>query len=112
MAAAIDTLADMPVSEGARKLIVLGRMGELGVHAAQAHLQVGRLAVQRGLSVVTVGEGAEGIAEGAGSAPYFRAFDDAAAWIMNATKPGDVVLFKGSRAATVEKVMNSVFPRN
>ena len=111
MAAAIETLADMPVVNGARRIIVLGRMGELGAHAAAAHLRTGQLAAKRGLSVVAVGEGAEGIACGAFNSPYFPLLDDAAMWLSSEVKPGDVVLFKGSRTATVEKVMNSVFPR-
>lgn len=112
MIAAIDTLAMIPSGTGSRKFIVLGRMGELGAHAAEAHLRVGRTAAERGLRVIAVGEGAEGIAEGAGSTAYFRSFDDASDWLKAETKAGDVVLFKGSRAATVEKVMNSVFPKD
>ena len=45
-------------------------------------------------------------------APHFPVLADAAAWLSREVKPGDVVLFKGSRTATVEKVMNSAFPRN
>ncbi len=112
MAAAIETLADTPVTHGARRIIVLGRMGELGVHAPAAHLRTGELAVERELTVIAVGEGAEGIAEGANNAPYFLDLDQAAKWLTREVKPGDVVLFKGSRAATVERVMHAAFPRN
>ncbi len=112
MAAAIETLADTPVHNGARRIIVLGRMGELGTHAPAAHLRTGELAVRRELTVVAVGEGAEGIARGANGAPHFPVLDDAAKWLAREVKPGDVVLFKGSRTATVEKVMNAAFPRN
>jgi UDP-N-acetylmuramoyl-tripeptide--D-alanyl-D-alanine ligase len=112
MAAAIETLAATPVSNGSRRFIVLGRMGELGKHAAAAHLQIGRLAADHGLTLIAVGDGAEGIAEGAMGAPHFPVLADAAAWLSREVKPGDVVLFKGSRTATVEKVMNSAFPRN
>lgn len=112
MAAAIETLADTPVGEGARRIIVLGRMGELGPHAPAAHLRTGALAAERHLSVVAVGEGAEGIAEGARGAPYFPDLDEASRWLAREVKPGDVVLFKGSRAAAVERVMHAAFPRN
>jgi UDP-N-acetylmuramoyl-tripeptide--D-alanyl-D-alanine ligase len=112
MAAAIDTLAEMPLRNGARRFMVMGRMGELGSHAPAAHARAGELAVARGLTVVAVGEGAEGIASGAGNATHFPVFDDAAAWLRQHVQPGDVVLFKGSRAATVEKVMNTAFPKN
>jgi len=112
MAAAIDTLADMPVNNGARRFIVLGRMGELGSHAPAAHLKTGQLAASRGLRVIAVGEGADGIARGAGDAPFFPDLAEAAAWLSREVKPGDAVLFKGSRTATVEKVMNSAFPKS
>lgn len=112
MAAAIETLADTPVLNGARRIIVLGRMGELGVHAPAAHLRAGALAAERHLTVIAVGEGSEGIAEGAKNAPHFADLEQAAKWLTREVKPGDVVLFKGSRAATVERVMRAAFPRN
>lgn len=112
MAAAIDTLADTPLHNGSRRFIVLGRMGELGKHAPAAHLRIGALAADRGLTLIAVGDGAEGIAEGANGAPHFPNLEDAAKWLSHEVKVGDVVLFKGSRSATVEKVMNSAFPRN
>lgn len=112
MVAAIETLADMPVNPDARRIIVLGHMGELGAHSQAAHLRIGDLAAQRHLTVVAVGEGSAGIASGAKSSIHFPVFDDAAKWLGREAKPGDVVLFKGSRSATVEQVMNSAFPRN
>ncbi|RYD17223.1 MAG: UDP-N-acetylmuramoyl-tripeptide--D-alanyl-D-alanine ligase, partial [Verrucomicrobiaceae bacterium] len=111
MAAAIETLADTPVREGSRRIIVLGRMGELGPHAPAAHLRTGALAAERKLDVIAVGEGSEGIAEGAKGAPHFSDFEEAAKWLTREVKPGDVVLFKGSRSATVERVMHAAFPR-
>ena len=111
MAAAIETLSDTPISAGARRIIVLGRMGELGVHALAAHVRTGALASEKNLTVIAVGEGAEGIANGAGNAPYFSDLDEAAEWLKHEVKSGDVVLFKGSRTATVERVMHAVFPK-
>ena len=112
MAAAIETLAETPVANGARRFVVLGPMGELGSHAEAAHLEVGRLAAERGLSVVAVGKGAEGIAEGAGNAEYFAEGSSAADELSNRLKPGDAILFKASRSAAMEKVMNQAFPPN
>ena len=111
MAAAIETLAETPVEDGARRIIVLGRMGELGPHAPAAHLRTGELAALKNLTVVAVGDGSEGIAAGAGDAPHFPNLDDAASWLVREAKAGDAVLFKGSRTATVEKVMHAAFPR-
>lgn len=110
MAAAIETLADAPVPDGARRFVVLGRMGELGIHGPAAHQQVGKLAASRDLVVVAAGEGAEGIAEGAGGAKHFPVLADAAKWLAAEVRPGDTVLFKGSRSATIERVMNAAFP--
>jgi UDP-N-acetylmuramyl pentapeptide synthase len=100
------------VVNGARRIIVLGRMGELGAHAPAAHLRSGELAAKRNLTVIAVGEGAEGIARGANDSPYFPDLDEAAEWLAREVKPGDVVLFKGSRTASVERVMHAAFPRN
>ena len=110
MAAAIETLAETPLAAGARRIVVLGRMGELGVHAAAAHQRSGVLAAAKGLTLVAVGEGAEGIAAGAGDAPFFADFGAAAAWLDREARAGDAVLFKGSRTATVEQVMLTAFP--
>lgn len=111
MAAAIDTLAETPMRDSSgRRFAVLGRMGELGPHAPEAHLRVGRLAAERGLVVVAVGEGSQGIADGAGKAEHFEDGAAAAAWLAGEAKPGDVVLFKASRSAAIERVMNQAFP--
>ena len=110
MAAAIATLAATALPNGGRRFIVLGRMGELGAHAPAAHHRTGELASAAGLRLVAVGEGAEGIAEGAGGAPHYPDLPAAAAWLRSEVKPGDAVLFKGSRAAAVERVMRAVFP--
>ncbi len=112
MAAAIHTLADTPIMNGARRIIVLGRMGELGAHAPAAHFRTGALAAEKNLTVIAVGEGAEGIAQGAKNSPYFLDLAEAAQWLTSEVKSGDVVLFKGSRTAAVERVMHAAFPRN
>lgn len=109
MEAAIDTLAEMAISNGAQRIIVLGKMGELGAHAEGAHLRVGKLAAAKGLKLIAVGEGAEGIAEG-GGAPHFHDIQKAAGWLLENSRPGDVILFKGSRTAAIEKVLQTAFP--
>lgn len=110
MAAAIETLAETPVPDGSRRFAVLGRMGELGPHAPEAHLKVGRLAAERGLTVVAVGDGARGIADGAGGALHFADGPAAAGWLAENVHPGDAALFKASRSAAIERVMNLAFP--
>ncbi|MDP7105994.1 MAG: hypothetical protein QGH41_02890, partial [Roseibacillus sp.] len=78
---------------------------------------MGAHAAQQNLRVVSVGAEAAGIAEGAreGGAPaveHFDQYEDAARWLRETLRAGDVVLFKGSRTAAVEQVMNQVFPEN
>jgi UDP-N-acetylmuramoyl-tripeptide--D-alanyl-D-alanine ligase len=99
----------MRVPEGSQRIIVLGKMGELGVHAEAAHARIGRLAAAKGLRLIAVGEGAEGIAE-AGEAPHFSDIHSAADWLLENSRAGDVILFKGSRAAAIEKVLQTAFP--
>ncbi|BCX47086.1 UDP-N-acetylmuramoyl-tripeptide--D-alanyl-D-alanine ligase [Haloferula helveola] len=112
MSAAIETLAETPVGDGGRRFAVLGPMGELGGHGPEAHLEVGRLAASRGVAVISVGEGAEGIARGAGVPDHIPDGDAASSILSNRFRPGDVVLFKASRSAAMEKVMNRVCPPN
>lgn len=109
MEAAIETLAEMPVADGSKRIIVLGKMGELGVFSDEAHLRIGKLATSKGLTLIAVGEGAEGIATG-GDAPHFPDMNQAAEWLLETSRPGDVVLFKGSRTAAIEKVLQTAFP--
>ncbi len=109
MAAAIETLAEMEIPEGNRRIAVLGKMGELGVFSDEAHLTLGRLAASKDLTLIAVGEGAEGIASGAG-ALHFPTVEKASAWLLSNSRRGDVILFKGSRTAAIEKVLQSAFP--
>jgi UDP-N-acetylmuramoyl-tripeptide--D-alanyl-D-alanine ligase len=114
MAAALETLAETPASNGAQRIAVLGFMGELGNFAEEAHRNIGKFAAGHGLRVAAVGEAAHGIAEGvaetAGRAEFFPNRDGAAEWLAANAAPGDVVLFKGSRAAGIEKVLELAFP--
>lgn len=110
--AAIESLVDLPLPGSGRKFIVLGEMAELGRHADEAHRRVGRAAVERGLSLIAVGQGATAIAEGAGGAPQFGEFEEASQWLLKEIREGDAVLFKASRSAQLDKLMNSTFPQD
>jgi UDP-N-acetylmuramoyl-tripeptide--D-alanyl-D-alanine ligase len=109
MEAALDTLCEMEVPKGGQRIAVLGRMGELGPFASEAHLRIGKLAKSKGLRLIAVGEGAEKIAMGADSI-YLPDIHSAAEWLHANTNSGDIVLFKGSRSATIEKVLQTAFP--
>jgi len=110
MRAGLKTLAGM--NTPGRKAAVLGRMGELGAHAAQGHREVGECAAALGLdAVLTVGEEAAqiGAAASAGrSAMEVRNFPShagCAAFLRGWLKEGDAVLLKGSRSAAMEQVL-------
>lgn len=96
-----------------RKIAVLGDMLELGDYAPKAHKDIGGLLKQNGIDVlITVGELAAHIAEGALSAgisknsiksyPNSR---DAAAALKGYVKDGDAVLVKGSRGIHMEEIV-------
>jgi len=114
MRAALETLARL--EQKGRRLAVLGRMGELGEAAPAAHLELGRLAASLRLDgLFVLGAGAERIAEGALAAGMAREdvhFEESVAGlarrIASRVAAGDRVLFKGSRSARVEQVIEAL----
>lgn len=118
VAAAIDTLSelDKPGVGIGKKYVVLGHMAEQGDHADAAHENVGKLSARREIFTVSVGAAAAGITAGAieagGSAIHFNQKEEAAKWLQSTCTSGDVVLFKGSRSAGMEEIMNQAFSKN
>jgi UDP-N-acetylmuramoyl-tripeptide--D-alanyl-D-alanine ligase len=114
MKSALETLARL--EQKGRRIAVLGRMGELGDHAEAAHLELGRLAASLGIDELFVlGPDAVKIAQGAREAglPDGRVhFEETAAALAERLArragAGDRVLFKGSRSARVEKVIEAL----
>lgn len=102
--AALRTLAEMPGS--GRRIAVLGMMAELGEHAREAYPAVARAAQELGVGLVSVGDEAAGY----GAERHFHTAGEAAVWLDQDRSPGDIVLFKGSRMAAMERVMNQAFP--
>jgi len=107
--AMIDVLSGTPA---ARRFAVLGEMLELGHRSEALHRQVGRYAAQHGVDVlVGVGAGARALVEAAaaglpgGSAHYFDEAGEAGDFVRAAARPGDAVLFKGSRGVHVERAL-------
>jgi UDP-N-acetylmuramoyl-tripeptide--D-alanyl-D-alanine ligase len=108
MLAALETLFSLPKT--GRKVAVLGRMGELGVHAKAGYAQVGERAASLLDTLITVGSEAEAIAEAATSRGMsdvrVTADNTAAAVLLSSLAcPGDQILFKASRSARMEEVL-------
>ncbi len=103
---------------GGRAVLVLGSVLELGVHSAALHREMGEFAATHGDILLTFGEEAENIADGAGSGGIeIMRFADAenTESVINALKsilkPGDTVLFKASHGMRLGRIA-SVFTEN
>ncbi len=114
MRAALETLVAMGRERG-RTAAVLGDMLELGDGERQAHEELGRDVATLGVErLFTIGGRAAGIARGAVTAGMeasrvIHANDpgELSARIEAWVRAGDVVLFKGSRGARIERVLEA-----
>jgi UDP-N-acetylmuramoyl-tripeptide--D-alanyl-D-alanine ligase len=99
-----------------RKILVTGEMLELGRDSAELHRACGREAVKAGITVILGVQGAAAeILEGARSAgadpAEMRFAPDAVAagaTLERVVRPGDVILFKGSRGVKLEQALNTL----
>jgi UDP-N-acetylmuramoyl-tripeptide--D-alanyl-D-alanine ligase len=92
---------------------VLGAMLELGVESAPGHDEVGRAAAASGAASVFAIAGdaariAARAAEGGVSASFTDRVDDAAALVLLAVRPQDLVLVKGSRSIGTERLVRAL----
>jgi UDP-N-acetylmuramoyl-tripeptide--D-alanyl-D-alanine ligase len=108
---ALKTLA----STGKRKIAILGDMLELGDLSTTAHRAIGQSAGQSADIVLSVGEHAQEIAEGAietgiDKANLFSCKDthEATEIIISMIKEGDVILIKGSRGMKMETIVEAI----
>jgi UDP-N-acetylmuramoyl-tripeptide--D-alanyl-D-alanine ligase len=100
-----------------RRIAVLGEMLELGREAGTLHRSIGQFAAEQGIDALLGIRGAarlmvdEAVTAGlSGSAAYF--FDtpeEAGDFLRGYVRPGDAILFKGSRGVQVEKVIDRAF---
>lgn len=97
---------------GGRRIAVLGDMLELGADEALWHARVAAEAGRLGLEhVVLVGPRMAGAAEACVGAGLVEAFEEAEGVgerLAVGLRPGDKVLFKGSRGARMERVLEAV----
>ncbi len=111
--AMLDLLA---ATSGLRRVAVLGEMLELGRAAEEWHRQVGRRAAKAGIDLlVGVSGQAEHLVDEArrkglpeSVALFYRDAREAGQFLKNSLRPGDVVLFKGSRGVRLEEALEAV----
>ena len=105
MIAALNVLG----SRKTRRIAVLGDMLELGDRTPAEHYRLGRIAAEKADVVFAYGPNAERVISGAltGGADHekaksFGTHSELAAALKRTARPGDVILFKGSRGMHME----------
>lgn len=114
MSSALEVLQN--VAGNRRKIAILGDMYELGDYSVKGHQEVGKKAKEIEPSyLITVGQLAQYIAEGAIGAGYpedrvnsFQNNQEALSYLKNIINPGDVILIKGSRGAKMEEITTGI----
>ena len=106
MAAALQVLGNRP----GRKIAVLADMLELGSHSQDAHRKVGQLAAQKADILLCYGKESAAMQQGAvaagmENAVHYMDQKHMASSLAALAKPGDVLLFKGSRGMKMETVL-------
>ena len=111
MAASLAVLGNKP----SRRIAVLGDMLELGVCTQAEHYRVGRIAAQKADLVFAYGPNSvrilNGCITGGMQETQARAFTDRdrlVSVLRQVAKPGDVLLFKGSRGMKMELILEQV----
>ncbi len=109
MAAALNVLG----SKEGRRIAVLGDMLELGVNAQAEHYKIGRIAAEKADLLFAYGPTGKRMLNGAvtgGMTGRARAFTDRDRLVQAlklAARPGDVLLFKGSRGMRMELILEA-----
>ncbi len=110
MAAALNVLGRR---EG-RRIAVLGDMLELGGRTQAEHYRIGRIAAEKADMVFAYGPNAKRIISGAitggmpdAKAQAFTDRDICASALRRAVRPGDTLLFKGSRGMRMELILDA-----
>jgi UDP-N-acetylmuramoyl-tripeptide--D-alanyl-D-alanine ligase len=98
----LDVLRETPAE---RRIAVLGEMLELGEASEALHRKLGEYAAGRGIDlVIGVRGAARWLAEAAGGV-FFDAPEAAGDYMRSIARPGDAVLFKGSRGVHMERAL-------
>ena len=112
MAAALKVLG----RQSGRKIAVLGDMLELGTCTTAEHYKVGRIAAEQADRVLAYGPNGARVEKGAltggmtgGAARSFTDRDQLVVELKRLARPGDVILFKGSRGMHMELALEKFF---
>lgn len=114
MKAAFSTLCALKAK---RRIAVLADMLELGSYAPQAHYDVGRMAGNAGIDLLfTYGEFAAEYEKGAKAEGFtachcFAEKEALCKALCDSVRPGDAVLFKGSRGMKLEEVIRGFYEK-
>lgn len=104
----LDVLRDEPAR---RRVAVLGEMLELGTWAETLHREVGCYAAKVGVDAVIAIRGAARFLSssardhGVGESYFFDDSESAGKFLRDYVRPGDALLFKGSRGTQVERAL-------
>lgn len=103
-----------PAAAGGRKILVFGDMLELGEGELKAHRELGPAISDCGADiVVTVGKLAGAVLPDAGGIEThrFKESAEAARFVAELARPGDLFLVKGSRGVALEKIVTAIKQR-
>jgi UDP-N-acetylmuramoyl-tripeptide--D-alanyl-D-alanine ligase len=109
---AIDALHAM--NSERNKLMVFGDMLEMGVEAKSSHEAIGTAVTEAGIShLFCYGRDSQftvstAKTSGIAFAEHFKTKIELAESLFSAIKPGDIVLFKGSRGTAIEEVISLI----
>jgi UDP-N-acetylmuramoyl-tripeptide--D-alanyl-D-alanine ligase len=114
MRSMLELLRDTPAR---RRIAVLGEMLELGREAGTLHHGIGQFAAEQGIHALLGVRGAarfmvDGATEAGMSgsaASFFESPEAAGDYLRSYIRPGDAILFKGSRGVEVEKALERAF---
>ena len=105
-----ETAREIARERGARLLLVVGEMRELGSFSVSEHQELGRaLAILEAQALIAVGGDAAHLAAAAGPrATFAKDADEALGSVLALWQAGDVVLVKASRGVRAERVVEGL----
>ena len=109
-------LSRMKIDESASRYAVLGEMLEIGNYTEEGHRLVGAQVFKNGIDyLVAIAEKSRDFVKGAKEAGmtedkiyYFDKQEEAANFLQDRIKMGDVLLVKGSQGARLEKLVKKL----